>query len=172
MQVDPVSNGTRVGGLAMDRADAGEHRIAIIALLLLVVLLAQGLAANHASASSRPDQRRSKMLSLTNHDRAERDESSLALNAALSRFAERHSGRMAAKGYLFHSTDLAAKLKGLDWTIGGENVGVGPTLGGLESAFMKSTPHRKNILRRAYDHVAIGVVRANGSFWVTVIFYG
>ncbi len=156
----------------MDRAHAGSRWIAVIALALLLVLLAEGLAANRASASSGSHERRSRMLSLTNHDREKRDKASLTLNAALSRYAERHSRKMAAQGHLFHSTDLAARLKGLDWSMGGENVGVGPTLGGLESAFMKSAPHRKNILRKAFDHVAIGVVRAKGSLWVTVIFYG
>ncbi len=156
----------------MDRAHAGSRWIAVLALALLLALLAQGLAANRASASNSSHVRRSHMLSLTNHDREKRDKASLALNAALSSYAERHSRKMAAKGYLFHSTDLAARLKGLDWSIGGENVGVGPTLDSLESAFMKSAPHRKNILRKTFDHVAIGVVRAKGSLWVTVIFYG
>jgi uncharacterized protein YkwD len=79
---------------------------------------------------------------------------------------------MATKGYLFHTADLNSKLKGLDWSIGGENVGVGSTLDGLESAFMRSTSHRRNILRTGFDHAAVGVIRSNGSFWVTVIFYG
>jgi uncharacterized protein YkwD len=51
-------------------------------------------------------------------------------------------------------------------------VGVGSTLDGLESAFMRSTSHRRNILRTGFDHAAVGVIRSNGSFWVTVIFYG
>jgi uncharacterized protein YkwD len=79
---------------------------------------------------------------------------------------------MADRGELFHTTDLAAKLKGLNWTIGAENVGVGPDLPSLESAFMASTPHRRNILRRGFAKAAIGVVESHGSFWVTVIFYG
>ena len=57
-------------------------------------------------------------------------------------------------------------------SIAGENVGVGADLRGLESAFMASGPHRKNILRRAFDNTAIGVVERNGTYWVTVIFYG
>jgi uncharacterized protein YkwD len=155
----------------MDRALTRGRGLAGVALALLLVLFAQGLAADRASASS-DHRRRDHMLSLTNDDRVERDKAALALNGALSRYAKRHSRQMAAKGYLFHTPDLPAKLKGLDWSIGGENVGVGSTLDGLESAFMQSTPHRKNILRKAFDHTAIGIVRSNGSFWVTVIFYG
>ena len=112
------------------------------------------------------------MLSLTNDDRAQRDKAALKLNAALSSYAKHHSRQMATKGYLFHTADLPSKLKGFDWSIGGENVGVGSTLDGLEGAFMNSPPHRKNILRTAFDHAAVGVIHSNGSFWVTVIFYG
>jgi uncharacterized protein YkwD len=155
----------------MDRALTRGRGLAGVAFALLLVLFAQGLAADRASASS-DHRRRDHMFSLTNDDRVERDKAALALNGALSKYAKRHSRQMAAKGYLFHTADLPAKLKGLDWSIGGENVGVGSSLDGLESAFMQSTPHRKNILRKAFDHTAIGVVRSNGSFWVTVIFYG
>jgi uncharacterized protein YkwD len=155
----------------MDRALIRGRGSARVALALLIVLLAQGVAADRASASS-DHRRRAHMLSLTNDDRVERDKAALKLNAALSRYAKRHSRQMATKGYLFHSADLASKLKGLDWSIGGENVGVGSTLDGLEGAFMNSPPHRKNILRTAFDHAAVGVIHSNGSFWVTVIFYG
>jgi uncharacterized protein YkwD len=38
---------------------------------------------------------------------------------------------------------------------------------------MHSTDHRRNILRKTFDHTAIGVIKdADGHFWVTVIFYG
>ena len=145
--------------------------LAGVALALLIVLLAQGVSADRASAST-DHRRRAHMLSLTNDDRAQHDKAALRLNAVLSRYATHHSRQMATKGHLFHTADLDSKLKGLDWSIGGENVGVGSTLDGLEGAFMRSTPHRRNILRTAFDHAAVGVIHSNGSFWVTVIFYG
>jgi uncharacterized protein YkwD len=37
---------------------------------------------------------------------------------------------------------------------------------------MHSADHRANILRRAFRRVGVGVVKARGSVWVTVIFYG
>ena len=155
----------------MDRVRIRGRGLAGIALALLIVLLAQGVSADRASASS-DHRRRAHMLSLTNDDRAQRDKAALKLNAALSRYAKHHSRQMATKGYLFHTADLPSKLGGFDWSIGGENVGVGSTLDGLEGAFMNSPPHRKNILRTAFDHAAVGVIHSNGSFWVTVIFYG
>ena len=155
----------------MDRVRIRGRGFAGIALALFIVLLAQGVSADRASASS-DHRRRAHMLSLTNDDRAQRDKAALKLNAALSRYAKHHSRQMATQGYLFHTTDLPSKLRGFDWSIGGENVGVGSTLDGLEGAFMNSPPHRKNILRTAFDHAAVGVIHSNGSFWVTVIFYG
>ncbi|HEX9122699.1 MAG TPA: CAP domain-containing protein [Actinomycetota bacterium] len=147
----------------------GSRRKAAIALLVVAAFFAQGFAPQHADAVAR---RRGTMLELTNQDRSQHDKATLALNAKLSHYAKQHSRDMAQEGYLFHTADLAAKLKGLDWTVGGENVGVGTALDGLERAFMDSTVHRRNILRTTFDHTAIGIVRSDGKFWVTVIFYG
>lgn len=153
----------------MDEVWTGTRRKAAIALLVVAAFFGQGLAPRPADAATRL---RGTMLELTNQDRSEHERAALALNEKLSRYAKRHSREMADAGYLFHSQDLTARLKGLDWSVGGENVGVGTTLDGLEAAFMGSRPHRKNILRTTYDHAAIGVVRSDGKFWVTVIFYG
>ncbi|MFB3738391.1 MAG: CAP domain-containing protein [Candidatus Velamenicoccus archaeovorus] len=153
----------------MQTAWTGSRSKAAIALLVVTAFFAQAFVPQQADAA---DRRRVTMLELTNQDRSQHDRAALALNEKLSRYAKRHSREMAEAGYLFHSEDLAARLNGLDWTIGGENVGVGTTLDGLEQAFMDSTPHRKNILKPTYDHTAIGIVRSDGKFWVTVIFYG
>jgi uncharacterized protein YkwD len=51
-------------------------------------------------------------------------------------------------------------------------VGVGGSLDSLEDAFMASIDHRKNILRKVYDHAAVGIVRQDDAIWITVIFYG
>ena len=112
------------------------------------------------------------MLALTNQDRTDHDRPTLTLDEELSVYAHKHSQAMADAGFLFHTADLAAHLKGKDWSVAGENVGVGDTLPTLEDAFMASKPHRKNILRRGYDYAGIGVVLAAGALWVTVIFYG
>lgn len=152
-------------------ATMGKGRRALIVFLVVISgLLAQGLApAGAAAAGTRP---RDQMFSLTNDDRAAHGKAQLALDARLSRYAKKHSREMADKGYLFHTADLAAVLKGRDWTIGGENVGVGSSLTDLEDAFMASKLHRQNILRTAFDDAAVGVFKSDGEFWATVIFYG
>ena len=142
-----------------------------IGFLLVLALLAPGVATDHARAATGSN-RVEQMLTITNEDRLHHDRRALRLNARLSRYAERHSRAMADAGYLFHTPDLADKLDGLNWSLGGENVGVGSSLADLEEAFMASPPHRRNILQRRFDYAAIGNVPSDGRLWVTVIFYG
>jgi uncharacterized protein YkwD len=144
---------------------------AVAGFLLVLALLAPGIATDHARAAASQD-RREQMLALTNEARATHGKPALDLNAKLSRYATKHSRHMADAGYLFHSEDLADKLNGLDWSMGGENVGVGSSLTDLQDAFMGSKAHRRNILQKRYDHAAIGIAKSDGTFWVTVIFYG
>jgi uncharacterized protein YkwD len=154
----------------MEAAGTRGRRTAAVAVALLLAFFAQGVRASDADAAGT---RRDAMLSLTNEDRAAHDKAALSLDEELSRYAKIHSRDMATRGYLFHTEDLATRLKGVDWSIGGENVGVGSSLDGLEDAFMHSTEHRRNILRTAFDASAIGVYEdADGNVWVTVIFYG
>jgi uncharacterized protein YkwD len=144
---------------------------AAVALLLFAALLLASLAAfAHAGGVTR----RHRLLRLTNEARIEHDRGRVSLVARLSRYAKRHSRAMADKGYLFHSDSSALQraLGRYDWSIGGENVGVGESVDSLQSAFMASRAHRRNVLRSAFDHTAIGMVRRGGGLWVTVIFYG
>jgi uncharacterized protein YkwD len=122
-------------------------------------------------AIARPDLH-GELLELTNGDRRAADLGSLAPSEDLTRYAERHSRRMAELGYLFHSRpgQLRGALRGSGWSAAGENVGVGSTLDGLQAAFMGSRPHRHNVLESAYDRAAIGVVESGGVLWVTVVF--
>ena len=141
--------------------------------LLLAGTLVLGFAPTRSEATTHHGRRR-HMVALTNGDREERARHDLRFTERLSRYAKRHSRQMARKGSLFHSTtaQLQHQLAPYDWSIGGENVGVGGSLASLEAAFMASREHRQNILRRTFDHVAVGIVRQHDRLWVTVIFYG
>ena len=77
---------------------------------------------------------------------------------------------MASKGTIFHTTNLAGVFSGLSWTLGGENVGMGPSMDALQQAFMASLHHRENILDRRFHRFGIGVVWKNGIAFVTVEF--
>ena len=155
----------------MARTTLGSRSRFAAVLLLSLPLLLSGIATDQARAGV-VARNRAEMLELTNEAREANGRRDLDLDFVLSRYATRHSRAMAEAGELFHSTDLAETLGAVDWSIGGENVGVASSLRDLQAAFMRSRLHRRNILRGAFDHTAIGVVQSDGNFWVTVIFYG
>jgi uncharacterized protein YkwD len=150
-------------------------RVGIVLALLLLSLLVFGLAGvrSDATAEERFGRRR-QMLGLTNEDRIRHDRVRLDFASRISRYAKRHSEAMARKGNLFHSTEdqLRRALERSEWSLAGENVGVGNSLESLEDAFMASKLHRQNILRPSFRDAAVGIVREHGRLWVTVIFYG
>ena len=139
---------------------------AFLAIAVASTLAVASPAAQVAQASTS-----NQMLRMTNEDRRDANRKPLRLDRRLSRYAVKHSKQMARRGEIFHTPNLA-KVLNRNWRVAGENVGNGGDLAALEDAFMDSTDHRKNILRRSYDHAAVGVVSADGSLWVTVIFYG
>lgn len=147
-----------------------------LALSGLLVLSLAGVRADAATDAATQERlgRRRHMLALTNEDRARRDRAELRFAARLSRYARQHSEAMARKGIIFHSSEDRVRdaLEGYGWSLAGENVGVGSSLDGLERAFMGSKLHRQNILRSVFEHAAVGIVRDDGHYWVTVIFYG
>jgi uncharacterized protein YkwD len=145
--------------------------------VLVALFLAGSLVTAFAPGRAAAGQRyapRLHLFSLTNQARESHDKADVKLNWLLSRYARHHSLEMAGKGYLYHSNNdtLVKLLSPYHFSIGGENVGVGSTVDSLQDAFMASPPHRENILRTAFDHVAIGTARVDGHMWVTVIFYG
>jgi uncharacterized protein YkwD len=152
----------------------GGRRVVTAIAIVLSAMVVLGVGPVRSARADERYGRRLQMLALTNHDRHAHDRDSLGFAASLSRYAKEHSREMARRGYLFHSSDeqLQSALGHYAWSIGGENVGVGGSLDGLEEAFMASKDHRENILRPTFDHAAVGVVRADGRIWVTVIFYG
>jgi len=157
--------------MAAGRQRTRSGRVLAAALSAVLVL---GVATAGATGEERFGRRR-QMLALTNQDRARNDRYGLEFAERLAQYAKTHSQAMADKGYLYHSTEdeLREALEGYEWSLGGENIGVGGSLKVLEEAFMASDAHRENILQRIYDHAAVGVVRDDdGRLWVTVIFYG
>jgi uncharacterized protein YkwD len=140
-----------------------------IGLILSIALLVGFVAPKHAEATTSAER---YMASLINRSRHAAGRASLSVNDHLSSYARKHSATMAAKNKLYHNPDLASWLRNWNWRILGENVGYGPSIPTLHTAFMRSTSHRRNILDRRFRNVGVGVVVKNGRTWVTVIFRG
>jgi len=91
-----------------------------------------------------------------------------AASSQLTAVALGQAERMAAAQKLYHNPGLASQVT--SWRYVGENVGYGPSVPTLMSAFMNSTPHRANILDRQYTQVGVGAVTVNGTIWVSMVF--
>jgi uncharacterized protein YkwD len=84
--------------------------------------------------------------------------------------AQSWSAKMARDGRLSHST-LSDGI-GPGWKTIGENVAAAPSLEAAQSALEQSTPHRANMLNPAFSEGGVGVVEANGTYWITQDFVG
>lgn len=103
-----------------------------------------------------------------NKARGRRDVRRLRLDPELSRVAMKQTKAMVKKRRLHHSSNLGSRVT--HWKLLGENVGYGGTVRSLHNAFMRSAPHKKNILRRGFRYVGVGTKVAHGYLWVTVVF--
>lgn len=107
-------------------------------------------------------------LARINAERAEHGLHVLTMRSDLNRVAQGWSDRMASVQLLSHNPRLVTQVS--NWQVVGENVGEGPSISALDSAFWASTPHRDNILDRSYRDVGIATAVRNGIIWITVDF--
>jgi uncharacterized protein YkwD len=89
-----------------------------------------------------------------------------SVSSDLTSIAREHSRTMASKGQLYHNPSLTSEVQ--NWQAVGENVGDGPTVSDIHTAFMQSPEHRANILDHDFTQVGVGVsVDSSGQVWVT-----
>ena len=94
----------------------------------------------------------------------------LRLDPELSRAARLHTREMVKQDKLYHTPSDKLSSRVTNWTVLGENVGVGGDVESLHQAFMNSPAHADNVLYNDFRHVGIGVIESQGRMWVTVIF--
>jgi hypothetical protein len=144
-------------------------------LVLLVALIAGVLAVGTTAASAAPpppvDAER-EFLALLNGERTRANLPALTADPAIVPIAREWSQNMADQNRLYHRPDLRAQVEARvtrDWRRIGENVGRGPDVPGLHTAFMNSPGHRANVLGD-YNRVGIAVVNSGSTIWVTFNF--
>ncbi|WP_426573333.1 CAP domain-containing protein [Aquihabitans sp. McL0605] len=113
-----------------------------------------------------------KMVSQINASRRAYGKPALAADMAATRKAQSWAQHMADTGRLEHSGGGSSlSTAGLPkWCAVGENVGMGSTTQVVQDAYMRSAPHKANILGN-YNRVGTGVVRKNGTVWSVQVFY-
>ncbi len=129
-----------------------------IAAMLVVVLAPVGA---HASSSS-------DFAAKINAARTSRGGHALAVRADLNAVAQAQANRMASASDLFHNPNLGGSVS--HWISLAENVGYGPDVATIHTAFMNSPGHRTNILNGKYTEVGVGVVVRDHVMWVAEVF--
>lgn len=109
---------------------------------------------------------RGNALDAVRGDRARNGVRTVAVDGSAQAKAQAHAETLARSGALYHSNLRLGRGE----CSKGENVGMGGSIGEIEGLFMQSSRHRNNILNRSFDHVGIGVARANGRVWVVQVF--
>jgi uncharacterized protein YkwD len=110
-----------------------------------------------------------QLLDLINEERSSRGLQLLRPSSMLQNVAQRHAERMREKYKLYHNewlfTDEAERKLHYPRLLD-ENVGVEQSIKQVHQAFMDSEPHRKKLLRAAFDRIGLGIAYANRSYWV------
>ncbi len=133
--------------------------------LVLALALATGLAA--VPGTVRADgATEAAFARSTNRIRAAHGLRALRTDPVLTRLARAHARDMAARQRLCH-TDLSRSVRRWVWL--GQNVGYGGSVETLQGAFMRSPPHRANLLYRGANRIGVGTWRdRHGTLWVAV----
>ncbi len=121
----------------------------------------------------------STVQSMVNQSRAAQPAGPFGKPPALSDYtpadtkAQAWAQKLANDGKLSHSK-LSDGYAGTSWCYLGENVGMGPSLSSIHSAFMNSSGHRANILSFNFNRIGSGVVyvKSTGYYFVVQEFVG
>ena len=113
-----------------------------------------------------------QLVALVNRYRAANGLPALEQAGDATAKAQRHSEDMAAQGRIFHSSSLSSGISG-GWSSLGENVGMGGSVGQIESMFEASSAHRDNLLNPSFNQLGVGVAYgSDGALYVTEVFVG
>jgi uncharacterized protein YkwD len=160
-------SGRRVGLRSTAKTPTGrwnKARRAGASVLLTALAVAGSIVAVPAADASTV----SSFAGLINGARASAGLTGYQYCGDLAAVAQGQAQLMAASQRLYHNPNLTTDVKNWVWV--GENVGYGPDVSTLFSAFMHSAPHRANILDHDFTQVGVGAVTDNGTIWVSMVF--
>jgi hypothetical protein len=145
------------------------HRVVLSVLATAVMGVGAGTAVVALPTAAYADSTysmESQFIAKINSAREANGLSPYSVAGDLTSIARQHSDEMASKQELYHNPNLTTQVQ--NWQAVGENVGEGPTVDDIHTAFMNSPEHRANILDHDFTQVGVGVaVDKNGVIWVT-----
>ena len=150
------------------RLQARLRDLLTVAVLAVTALVLPVMSAKAASSSDADTSR-----SLANSARVAKGLATLKDVGGLNIVAQRHAERMADADMIFHNENrkTEADAEGVNWTLIGENVGVGQDAESVHEGFMASPGHRDNILYADYNAIGTGAaVGKDGSVFITQLF--
>ena len=131
---------------------------------LVAALCALPLLSSAASADAASDE--STFVTKINALRASKGIGPLSVDVRLQTIARSWSSQMAGANTLSHNPSYTAQAPST-WTKLGENVGYGPSVDAVATAFVNSPAHYANLVDPAFNAVGIGVVWSGSNLWVT-----
>ena len=147
-------------------AGVTRRRTTLVAAVVLALLAS--LAPLQAAPAVADSGLESAFVSAINKERTAAGLPALSVAGDLTSVARKHSKVMADSDKLHHNPNLGSDVSG--WQRVGENVGRGPSVSAIHSAFMNSTGHKENILDGRWTQVGVGVVVVGSQVWVTEVF--
>jgi uncharacterized protein YkwD len=110
-------------------------------------------------------------FAMINSLRARSGVPALARSAELNAKARAQADRMASRGRIYHSSNLASGVSP-GWRVIGENVAVAGSIEQAQSALEQSPGHLANMVNGKFTEVGIGVTVSKGRVYVVQVFVG
>jgi uncharacterized protein YkwD len=135
-------------------------------VLLLTALVAIGTLA------ACENQHQETVRSAMNRSRAKHGRSALPHDHGATQYAQKVAEDLARlPGHQLVHSDLSGHMsKQPCWASAGENIGYGPSVQGIENAYMASTGHKRNILDTKWNAVGTGYTVKGSTIYTVQVF--
>ena len=138
-------------------------RLVLFALVASLLLAATGRA---DASPENPGADEAQFVAALNQTRASVGVGPLTVNSQLTSLARQHAQAMADAGRIYHASPISAGVTA-PWVKLGENVGTGPSVQPVMTAFINSPGHYNNIVDPAFTYVGVGVVWVGNQMYTT-----
>jgi uncharacterized protein YkwD len=145
-------------------ADAIRRRTRSFGILAAVVVAGLTLVACNPAAEDAD-------YAMVNTLRANSGLAQLGRSAELNGKARAQADRMASRGRIYHSSNLAAGVSP-GWRLIGENVAVAGSIEEAQQALEQSPGHLANMVNPEFTEMGVGVTVSRGRVYVVQVFVG